>query len=111
MNKKSIQSKRNRYISVLQRFYKSIETYLIKSENITQESYEKKIQNLSRLLEKTQKTELYKSEYKLLEKLVEDMINVKNIEEEKSKILYSINQYEKSVNFKKYKKPKYKNFD
>ena len=111
MNKKEQNAARLRYIRALERFSKSIVSYLSKAQNITKEGYAKKVANASKLLDRAQKTPLYKGELQDLEKIVQKMRSSATSEDEmeeiKKEILYSVNQLEKSRNFKKYKKPKH----
>ena len=104
-------AKRLRYIRVLGRFSNSIVTYLLKSENITKETYDKKILNNLRYLERTEPIALYKGEYNDLEKLIKQMIafkeSDKNVEDIKEELLYQHNQIEKSINNRRYKKDKH----
>jgi len=110
-SKKIQNAKRLRYIRALERFSKSIVGYLSKSDQISIQGYEKKLQNAQKLLDRVEKVDLYKAELKELENLVEKMqqatMSDADIEDIKKTILYSANQYEKSKNFKRYKKPKY----
>ena len=109
-NKKIQNANRLRYIRALERFSKSIVGYLSKSEAPSKVGYEKKLSSAQKLLDRVQKVDLYKGELKDLENLVQKMQNAAerdDIEEIKKEILYSANQYEKSKNFKRYKKPKH----
>lgn len=104
-------AKRLRYIRVLERFSNSIVNYLLKSETISKKTYDKKILNNLRYLERTESVALYKGEYNELEKLIKQMIifkeSEKDIEEIKDKILYQSNQIEKTINNRRYKKDKH----
>lgn len=115
MNKKEEQALRLRYVRALERFSKSIVSYLSKSPELTKEGYAKKVQNASKLLDRVQPVQLYKGELRDLEMLVEKMRSYKDalidIDEIKKELLYSANQLEKSKNFKKYKKPKHSKSD
>ena len=112
MNKKEENAARIRYIRALERFSKSIVSYLSKVETATKEGYIKKIKNASKLLDRAVAVTLYKGEFQDLEKLVNTMRifasdDSKQIEDIKKEVLYAANQLEKSKNFKKYKKPKH----
>ncbi len=112
MNKKEENAVRVRYVRALERFSKSIVSYLSKVESATKEGYAKKVKNASKLLDRAMRIALYKGELQDLEKLVEKMRlyasnEEKEIEDIKKEILYAANQLEKSKNFKKYKKPKH----
>ena len=104
-------SKRLRYIRILERFLKSITSYLFKVENVSKEVFDKKVDNNLKYLERTEKIPLYKGEYSDLEKLVEKIVEFRNsdksIEDIKSELLYAANQIEKSVNRRRYKKDKH----
>ncbi len=115
MNKKEENALRLRYVRALERFSKSIVSYLSKSQEPTKEGYAKKIQNASKLLDRVPNVQLYKGELRDLEALVGKMRAYNeeemDIEDIKKEILYSANQLEKSKNFKKYKKPKHSKTD
>jgi len=104
-------SNRLRYVRALQRFQKSILSYLSNSEEITKERYDKKVDNALKLLNRVEPSQLYKGELQELESHVKKMIAFKESElsgaEIKADLLYSANQLEKSKNAKKYKKDKH----
>jgi hypothetical protein len=114
-NKKLQNNIRNRYIKALERFLQSNVTYLSKTQNLTKEGFNKKIDNSLKLLNRVQEVTLYKGYYQDLKSLVNKLIQYRqddtDIQEIKEKILYSANQLEKTKNFKKYKKPKHQNYD
>ena len=111
MDKKKQNNARVRYIRALERFNKGIVSYLFKSENLSKEGYEKKVHNGLRLLQRAETVPLYKEHFRQMEDLTKRICdyaqNQTDIEEIKKDILYRANQLEKSVNFKKYKKPKH----
>lgn len=102
---------RLRYIRALQRFHKSIMSYLLNTPEITTKTFFKKIDNGVKLLNRVEEIALYKGELQDLQTFVKKIINYKNsqkdIEDIKSEILYGSNQLEKSQNAKKYKKNKH----
>ena len=104
-------SNRLRYVRALQRFQKSILSYLSNSEEVTKEKYDKKIDNALKLLNRVEPSQLYKGELQDLETHVKKMIDFKESalsgDEIKADLLYSANQLEKSKNSKKYKKDKH----
>jgi len=104
-------SNRLRYIRGLERFHKSIISFLSNSEEITKERYEKKIEAAQKVLNRVEEIALYKGELQDMQKLVKKMIAYKDSDEEieniKSDILYSANQLEKSKNARRYKKDKH----
>lgn len=110
-SKREDNSKRLRYIRVLERFTSSITNYLTKVDEPTKEVFDKKVDNNRRYLDRIEKIALYKGEFNELEKLVEKIITYRDSDEEideiKSVILYSANQIEKSVNLRQYKKDKH----
>ena len=110
-NKREDNTKRLRYIRVLERFTSSITNYLTKVDEPTKEVFDKKVDNNRRYLDRIEKIALYKGEFNDLEKLVEKIIAFRDSDEEideiKSVILYSANQIEKSVNQRQYKKDKH----
>ncbi len=102
---------RLRYIRALQRFQKSILSYLSNSDTLDNEKYNKKIDNALKLLNRIEEVQLYKGELQDLQQLVKKMISYKDsnedIENIKEELLYSANQFEKSKNAKRYKKDKH----
>lgn len=113
-SQKAVQnSERLRYIRALERFYKSIISYLSNTTDLTSKGYAKKIDNALKLLNRIEEIALYKGELQDLQKLVKKMIEYKNSEEDitdiKEKILRSSNLLEKSKNARRYKKDKHAN--
>jgi len=111
-SKKAIDNaNRLRYIRALERFKKSILSYLSNSENLDKEKYDKKIDNALKLLNRVEEAPIYKGELQDLQQLVKKMIMYKNSDEDihdiKEELLYNINQLEKSKNAKRYKKDKH----
>jgi len=112
VSKKAIDNaNRLRYIRALERFKKSILSFLLNSENLDKEKYDKKIDNALKLLNRVDEVQIYKGELQDLQQLVKKMIAYKNSGEDidniKEELLYSINQLEKSKNAKRYKKDKH----
>ena len=109
--KKIEDAKRLKYVRALERFYKSIHGFLHNTQELTRQSYDKKIDNALKVLRRVEPVQLYKGELQELQKLVEKMIayqgNDGEIEEMKNDILYSCNQLEKSKNQRRYKKEKH----
>jgi len=99
------------YVRALERFLKSIVGYLANSEDLNTQTFNKKVQNALKLLNRVKVVQLYKGELQDLEKIVKKIIAYKDssedIENIKSDILYSNNQLQKSKNFKRYKKEKH----
>jgi len=111
-SKKAIEnSNRLRYVRALERFSKSIISYLGNSDELTKERYDKKIENALRVYNRVEEIALYKGELQDLQKLVKKMIAYKESEEDieniKEDILYSANQLDKSKNARRYKKDKH----
>lgn len=109
--KRDENTKRLRYIRVLERFTHSITNYLFKVEEPTKEVFDKKVDNNRRYLDRTEKVALYKGELNDLEKLVEKILLYRNSDEDiqqiKQDVLYTSNQIEKSMNQRQYKKDKH----
>ncbi len=109
--KREDNTKRLRYIRVLERFTSSIINYLTKVEESTKVVFDKKVDNNKRYLDRIEKIALYKGEFNELEKLVDKILlyrdSDKEIDEIKKDLLYSANQIEKSVNQRQYKKDKH----
>jgi hypothetical protein len=112
MSNKIDSAVRLKYIRVLERFLRSVISYLSIPEGITKEGYSKKIENNLKYFQKTQSAVLYKGEFSDLESLVKEIIlkadSEESIEELKNEILYKSNKLEKTKNNRKYKKDKHK---
>ncbi len=106
-------AQRLRYIRALERFNKGMISYLSNTPELTQEGYDKKINNSLKLLNRIEAADLYKGELKDLETLVKKMISYKESDEDieniKEELLYSANQLDKSKNARRYKKDKHSN--
>jgi len=104
-------AQRLRYIRALERFHKSIISYMLNTPELSQAGYDKKITNAMKVLQRIDEIALYKGELQDLQKLVKKMISFKEsdktIEDIKDDILYSSNQLEKSKNARRYKKDKH----
>ncbi len=113
-SKKAIEnSTRLRYIRAIERFHKSVISYLMNTDKLTKEGYIKKIDNALKLLNRVDEIPLYKGELQELQKFVTKMISLKDsdksVEDIKSDILYQSNQLEKHKNSRRYKKDKHTN--
>ncbi|MEN4053570.1 MULTISPECIES: hypothetical protein [Sulfurimonas] len=111
-SKKAIEnSNRLRYVRALERFHKSITSYLSNTPELTKERYNKKIDNALKVYNRVDEIALYKGELQDLQKLVKKMIAYKEsdetIENIKEDLLYSSNQLDKSKNARRYKKDKH----
>ncbi len=110
-SKREDNTKRLRYIRVLERFTSSITNYLAKVEEPSRAAFDKKVENNRRYLDRIEKAPLYKGEFNDLEKLVEKILAYRDseaeIDEIKKDVLYSLNQIEKSINKRQYKKEKH----
>lgn len=111
-SKKAIDnSNRLRYIRALERFHKSINSYLANSDHLSKEKFVKKVENGLKLLNKVEEVQLYKGELQDLESLVKKIIAYKqsdlDIEKIKEDVIYASNQIEKSKNARRYKKDKH----
>jgi hypothetical protein len=104
---------RLRYIRALERFHKSIISYLSNTPELSKEKFIKKIENSQKLLNRIEEIALYKGELQDLQNLVKKIISLKDSENEvediKEDILYSSNQLDKSKNARRYKKDKHSN--
>ena len=104
-------SNRLRYVRALERFYKSVLAYLSTTQELTSESYNKKITNSLKILQRVEEVALYKGDLQDLQKLVKKMISYKDsdkdINEIKEDILYASNQLDKTKNARRYKKDKH----
>lgn len=102
---------RLRYVRALERFHKSITSYLASTASLTKEGYAKKIESGLKLLLKVEEISLYKGDLQELQKLVQKMIaykqSDKEIEEIKEDVLYLSNQLDKTKNARRYKKEKH----
>jgi len=104
-------SNRLRYIRALERFHKSMVSYLGNQDELTKEKYDKKIENALKVYKRVEEVELYKGDLQELQKLVKKMIAYQKTEDDidniKEDILYSANQLDKSKNARRYKKDKH----
>ncbi|MDA7817585.1 hypothetical protein N9A28_05295 [Sulfurimonas sp.] len=104
-------AQRLRYIRAIERFHKSIMSYLLNTPELSQKGYDKKITNAIKVLQRVDEIEVYKGDLQDLQKLVKKMIDYKEsdkaIEDIKDDILYSSNQLEKTKNSRRYKKDKH----
>jgi len=104
-------STRLRYIRALERFHKSIISYLSNTPELTQERFDKTVERAQKLLNRVEEVQLYTGELQELQKLAKKIISHKesqgDIQEIKEEILYSSNQLEKSKNARRYKKDKH----
>ena len=102
---------RLRYIRALERFHKSIVAYLLNTQELTHEKFDKKIENALKLLLRVEEMDLYKGDFQDLQKLVKKMIAYKESHEDiqniKEDLLYQSNQLDKSKNARRYKKDKH----
>ncbi|MEA1954961.1 MAG: hypothetical protein U9N02_00520 [Campylobacterota bacterium] len=111
-SKKAIDnSNRLRYIRALERFHKSIISYLTNTQDLTIQRYIKKIDNAIKLLNRVEPVALYKGELKDLELLIKKIIAFKDSSDEidiiKNEILHSSNLLDKNKNARRYKKDKH----
>ena len=106
-------SNRLRYIRALERFHKSIISYLMNTPELSKKGFIKKIDNALKLLNRIDEIDLYKGELKDLQTLVKKIALMKDsedsIEDIKDTIIYASNQLDKSKNAKRYKKDKHTN--
>ena len=106
-------SNRLRYIRALERFHKGMISYLLNTPEVSTKSFEKKIDNSLKLLNRVEEIPLYKGELQDLQKLVKKIVafkgSQKSIEDIKADIIYSSNQLDKSKNARRYKKDKHAN--
>lgn len=104
---------RLRYIRALERFHKSIISYLLNTPELSKKGFDKKIVNALKLLNRIDEIDLYKGELKDLQNLVKKIAALKDtdkdVEDIKEEIIYSSNQLDKSKNAKRYKKDKHVN--
>ncbi|MEA2100708.1 MAG: hypothetical protein U9P72_11335 [Campylobacterota bacterium] len=102
---------RLRYIRALERFHKSIISYLLNTPALTHKGFNKKLDNALKLLNRIDEIPLYKGELQELQKLVKKISGYKDsdkdVKEIKDEIIYASNQLDKSKNAKRYKKDKH----
>ena len=106
-------SNRLRYIRALERFHKSILSYLVNTPDLSSKGFNKKIDNALKLLNRIDAIDLYKGELKDLQTLVNKIVllkdSEKSIEDIKEEIFYNTNQLDKNKNARRYKKDKHVN--
>jgi len=102
---------RLRYIRALERFHKSMISYLLNTPEVTHKGFNKKLEAALKLLNRIDEIPLYKGELQELQKLVKKIATYKDSEKEpleiKDEILYASNQLDKNKNAKRYKKDKH----
>lgn len=102
---------RLRYIRALERFHKSIISYLSNTPELSKEKFNKKIENALKVLNRIEEMPLYKGELQDLQSLVKKMISLKdsddNVEDIRDTILHGSNQLDKNKNARRYKKDKH----
>lgn len=113
-SQKAIQnSTRLRYIRALERFHKSVISYLSNTPELSSEGYSKKIATSLKLLNRVDEIPVYKGDLQELQKLIKKMVSLadteSDIEDVKVEILYASNQLDKSKNSRRYKKDKHTN--
>ena len=106
-------SNRLRYIRALERFHKSIISYLMNTPELSKKGFEKKIANALKLLNRIDEIDLYKGELKDLQTLVKKIASYvdseDSIEDIKDIIMHETNKLDKNKNAKRYKKDKHTN--
>ena len=106
-------AQRLRYIRALERFHRSMLSYLANTPELSKKSFEKKIDNAMKVLNRVEPIALYKGELQDLQQQVKKIIGYKDsedaIDDIKDTILHDSNQLDKSKNAKRYKKDKYAN--
>ena len=75
MSKGNDNTRRLRYIRVLEKFFYQIVNYLQRAEEPTKEAFEKKVANAKRGLDRADPMPLYKEELVQLEKLVNKILS------------------------------------
>ncbi len=112
-NKAIEHATRLRYIRALERFHKSIISYLMNTPDLTKERFDKKIDNALKVYKRVDEIALYKGELQDLQALVKKMITLKESEKDiddiKDDIMHASNHLDKSKNAKRYKKDKHTN--
>ncbi|DAB28488.1 MAG: hypothetical protein A2513_07405 [Sulfurimonas sp. RIFOXYD12_FULL_33_39] len=104
-------SQRVRYVRALERFHKSIVSYISSTSILSKEGYDKKVENSLKVLQRVDEIALYKGDLQELQKLVKKIIlyksSDKDMQEVKDDILYASNQLDKTKNARRYKKEKH----
>ena len=104
-------SLRLRYIRALERFHKSIISYLSNTPELSKNGFNKKIDNALKVLQRVEEIALYKGELQDLQTLVKKIISYResedSVEDIKDSILHGSNQLDKSKNARRYKKDKH----
>jgi hypothetical protein len=111
-DKRLLEAKRTKYVRLLERLLFNTISYLNKSDEPNKKDFDSRVNNHKKRLEGFEDVTLYSSELSALETLVKQIIDFsnsqENIEEIKNKLLYEMNQYEKSKRHRGYKKEKHK---
>lgn len=111
-SKKVIESSaRLRYVRAMERFHKSLISFLSSTAELGKEAYEKKVDAALKVFVRVEAVDLYKGDLQDLENLIKKMVSYRNsdteIAEIKTDVLYRSNQLEKNKNARRYKKDKH----
>ncbi|MDD2789976.1 MAG: hypothetical protein PHU40_04845 [Sulfurimonas sp.] len=111
-SKKVIESSaRLRYVRAMERFHKSLISFLSSTAELGKEAYEKKVDTAVKVFVRVEAVDLYKGDLQDLENLIKKMVSYRNSDTEiveiKTDILYRSNQLEKNKNARRYKKDKH----
>ena len=71
-------SQRVRYVRALERFHKSIVSYISSTSILSKEGYDKKVENSLKVLQRVDEIALYKGDLQELQKLVKKIILYKS---------------------------------
>lgn len=110
--KQQDEAQRLKYVRVLERFVRSVIGYLVKEEETDFEGYQARVAKQYEFLKKVEPVYLYKEEFQMIERLVQQLLNVADHECEDFKklredLLRQSNLLHKTKNQKRYKKDKH----
>lgn len=106
------EAQRLKYVRVLERFVRSVIGYLVKEDDIDFLGFQARVAKQYEFLKKVEPVYLYKEEFQITERFVQQLLNVSERECEdfdklKEDLLHQSNVIHKTKNQKRYKKDKH----
>lgn len=106
------EAQRLKYVRVLERFVRSVIGYLVKEEDIDFEGYQARVAKQYEFLKKVDPVYLYKEEFQLSERFVQQLLNAadgecEDFDKMREELLHQSNIIHKNKNQKRYKKDKH----
>lgn len=110
--KQKDEAQRLKYVRVLERFVRSVIGYLVKEEDVNFEGFQARVAKQYEFVKKVDPVHLYKEEFQLVERFVQQLVNTADHECEdfdklREALLHQSNLIHKNKNQKRYKKDKH----